>query len=66
MLDTALRTMVRYRREKLPIQATDIEVRDQATAPLHHQFNIEAMIAAIHNTPRPDGLVLASDITAAH
>ena len=46
------------------IQATDIEVRDHVTVPLHHQFNIEAMIAGIHHTPRPDGHVLATDITA--
>jgi peptide/nickel transport system substrate-binding protein len=66
VLDAALRTMDRDQREKLLIQATDIEVRDHATVPLHHQFNIEAMIAAIHHTPRPDGHVLATDITAAH
>ena len=62
VLDTALRTMDRNQREKLLIQATDIEVRDHVTVPLHHQFNIEAMIAGIHHTPRPDGHVLATDI----
>ena len=46
MLDPALRTMDRGQREKLLIQATDIEVRDHATVPLHHQFNIEAMTPA--------------------
>jgi peptide/nickel transport system substrate-binding protein len=66
VLDGALRTMDRNQREKLLIQATDIEVRDHVTVPLHHQFNIEAMIAGIHHAPRPDGHVLAADITAAH
>ena len=58
-------TMDRNQREKLLIQATDIEVRDHVTVPLHHQFNIEAMVVGIHHTPRPDGHVLAGDITAA-
>jgi hypothetical protein len=57
--------MDRDQREKLLIQATDIEVRDHVTVPLHHQFNIEAMITAIRHTPRPDGHVLAADITMA-
>jgi peptide/nickel transport system substrate-binding protein len=65
VLDAALRTMDRSQREKLLMQATDIEVRDHVTVPLHHQFNIEAMIVGIHHTPRPDGHVLAADITAA-
>ncbi len=65
ILDTALRTMDRDQREKLLIQATDIEVRDHATVPLHHQFNIEAMTTNVHHTPRTDGHVLAADITPA-
>lgn len=64
VLDSAMRTMDRNQREKLLIRATDIEVRDHVTVPLHHQFNIEAMVVGIHHTPRPDGHVLAGDITA--
>jgi len=63
LLDQALSTMDRDLREKLLIQATDIVIRDHATVPLHHQFNIEAMTSAIHHTPRSDGHVLAADIT---
>jgi peptide/nickel transport system substrate-binding protein len=65
VLDTALRTMDRGKRENLLIQATDMEIRDHATVPLHHQFNIEAMNTGIRHTPRADGHVLAADITAA-
>lgn len=65
VLDQALTTMDRDQREKLLIRATGIEVRDHATVPLHHQFNIEAMITRIHHTPRTDGHVLAADITPA-
>ena len=65
LLETALQTMDRDQREKLLIKATDIEIRDHATVPLHHQFNIEAMTAAIRHTPRTDGHVLAADITPA-
>jgi len=63
LLDQALSTMDRDTREKRLIQATDIVIRDHATVPLHHQFNIEAMTSAIHHTPRSDGHVLAADIT---
>jgi peptide/nickel transport system substrate-binding protein len=63
VLDTALRTMDRDQREKLLIQATDIEVRDHVTVPLHHQFNIEAMVKTIHHTPRIDGYIRAVDLT---
>jgi peptide/nickel transport system substrate-binding protein len=65
ILDRALITMDRDQREKLLIQATGIEVRDHATVPLHHQFNIEAMNARIRHTPRADGHVLAADISLA-
>jgi peptide/nickel transport system substrate-binding protein len=65
VLDQALTTMDRASREKLLIQATDIEVRDHATVPLHHQFNIEAMTSRIHHTPRTDGHVLPADIAPA-
>jgi peptide/nickel transport system substrate-binding protein len=64
-LDKALTSMDRDRREKLLIQATEIEVLDHATVPLHHQFNIEAMTARIRHTPRTDGHVLAADISLA-
>ena len=63
VLDQALTTMDRVAREKLLIQATDIEVRTHATVPLHHQFNIEAMTTRLHHTPRIDGHILAADIT---
>jgi peptide/nickel transport system substrate-binding protein len=62
VLDQALGTMDREAREKLLIQATGIVIRDHATVPLHHQFNIEAMTAAIRHTPRADGHVLAADV----
>jgi peptide/nickel transport system substrate-binding protein len=65
VLDRALTTMDLDQREKLLIQATDIEVRDHATVPLHHQFNIEAMTTRIRHTPRPDGHVLPADIMPA-
>ena len=65
VLDRALTTMDRYQREKLLIQATDIEVREHATVPLHHQFNIEAMTTRVRHAPRTDGHVLAADITPA-
>lgn len=63
VLETALKTMNRVQREKLLIQATDIEARDHVTVPLHHQFNIEAMTTRIRHTPRTDGHILAADIT---
>lgn len=65
VLDQALGTMDRDGREKLLIQATDIVIREHATVPLHHQFNIEAMTTAIHHMPRADGHVLAADIVPA-
>jgi peptide/nickel transport system substrate-binding protein len=65
VLDHALTTMDRDQREKLLIQATDIEVRAHATVPLHHQFNIEAMTTRVRHTPRADGHVLAVDVTPA-
>jgi peptide/nickel transport system substrate-binding protein len=65
VLDRALITMDRDKREKLLIEATDIEVREHVTVPLHHQFNIEAMTTRVRHTPRADGHVLAADITSA-
>ncbi len=65
VLDAALATTDRDRREKLLIQATDMEVRDHVTVPLHHQFNIEAMTKAVRHTPRADGHVLAADVAPA-
>jgi peptide/nickel transport system substrate-binding protein len=65
VLDAALKAMDRDHRERLLISATDIEVRDHATVPLHHQFNIEAMTTSIHHTPRADGHVLPAEITPA-
>ena len=65
VLETALKTMDRDQREKLLIQATDIEVRDHVTVPLHRQFNVEAMTTRVRHTPRVDGHVLAADITPA-
>ena len=65
VLERALTTMDRDQREKLLIQATGIEVRDHATVPLHHQFNIEAMTTRIRHTPRADGHILAADIMPA-
>src|SRR6185437_13807927 len=52
LLDKALVTMDRNVREQLMIQATDIAFRDYAVMPLHHQFNLEAMRAAIRHQPR--------------
>jgi peptide/nickel transport system substrate-binding protein len=65
VLDRALTTMDRDQREKLLIEATDIEVRDHVTVPLHHQFNIEAMTTRVRHSPRADGHVLAADILSA-
>jgi peptide/nickel transport system substrate-binding protein len=65
VLDTALQTMDRDKREKLLIQATDIEILDHVTVPLHRQFNIEAMTTRIRHTPRTDGHVLPADILPA-
>ena len=65
VLDRALTTMDRGKREKLLIEATGIEVRAHATVPLHHQFNVEAMSTKIRHTPRTDGHVLAGDIVPA-
>jgi peptide/nickel transport system substrate-binding protein len=65
VLEAALKTMDRGRRETLLIKATDIEVRDHVTVPLHHQFNIEAMTTRIRHTPRADGHVLAADVSPA-
>lgn len=65
VLDQALTTMDRGQREKLLIQATDIEVRQHVTVPLHHQFNIEAMSTSIRHMPRIDGHILAADILPA-
>jgi peptide/nickel transport system substrate-binding protein len=65
ILDRALITADRNQREKLLIKATDIEARDHATVPLHHQFNIEAMTTRVRHVPRADGHVLAADIRSA-
>jgi peptide/nickel transport system substrate-binding protein len=65
ILDRALITADRNQREKLLIKATDIEARDHATVPLHHQFNIEAMTTRVRHIPRADGHVLAADIRSA-
>jgi peptide/nickel transport system substrate-binding protein len=65
ILSQALTTTDPGAREKLLIQATDIVIREHATVPLHHQFNIEAMTTSLHHTPRADGHVLAADITPA-
>ena len=58
VLDKALITLDRDARETLLIKATDIAFRDYAVAPLHHQFNIEAMAQdhpphAAHRRPYP-------------
>ncbi len=50
VLDTALRTMDRDQREKLLIQATDIEVRDHVTVPLHH-FPVQHRRSDDHRHP---------------
>lgn len=65
VLDRALTTMDRARREMLLIEATRIAFQDQATVPLHHQFNIEAMTTRVRHTPRPDGHILAAEILPA-
>ena len=65
VLESALTAMDRDQREKLLIQATDIEVRDHVTVPLHHQFNIEAMTTRVRHTPRADGHILAADVVPA-
>jgi hypothetical protein len=62
-LDKALITLDRDARESLLIKATDLAFRDYAVAPLHHQFNIEAMVKTIHHTPRIDGYIRAVDLT---
>jgi peptide/nickel transport system substrate-binding protein len=64
-LDQALTTTDRDVRERLLIQATDIGFRDHAIMPLHHQYNIEAMLTRLKHVPRFDGHILASDITPA-
>jgi peptide/nickel transport system substrate-binding protein len=61
-LDQALVTLDRQAREALLIKATDIAFRDYALAPLHHQFNIEAMTRHISHTPRIDGRIRAAEI----
>jgi peptide/nickel transport system substrate-binding protein len=63
VLDKALITLDRDARESLLIEATDLALRDYAVAPLHHQFNIEAMVKTIHHTPRIDGYIRAVDLT---
>ena len=65
VLDRALTTMDRQSREALLIQATDIAFRDAAVAPVHHQFNVEAMERRVRHVPRLDGHVLAADIAPA-
>ena len=62
VLDQALVTLDRGAREALLIKATDIAFRDDALAPLHHQFNIEAMTQHIRHTPRIDGRIRAAEI----
>jgi peptide/nickel transport system substrate-binding protein len=64
-LDQALVTLDRTAREALLIKATDIAFRDYALAPLHHQFNIEAMDKRFSHTPRTDGHILAAEIVPA-
>jgi peptide/nickel transport system substrate-binding protein len=64
-LDQALTTTDAKAREVLLIKATDIAFRDQASVPLHRQFNIEAMDRRFHHTPRNDGHLLAADIQPA-
>ncbi|MSP03484.1 MAG: ABC transporter substrate-binding protein [Acetobacteraceae bacterium] len=65
VLEKALTMTDRDKREKLLIQATGIAIRDHATVPLHHQFNIEAMTTRVRHTPRADGHIMAADITPA-
>ncbi len=65
LLEKALTTMDRDRREELLIRATRTEALDHATVPLHHQFNIEAMTTRVRHAPRADGHMLAADITIA-
>jgi peptide/nickel transport system substrate-binding protein len=62
ILDQALTTMDRDKREALMIQATDIAFRDVAVTPVHHQFNVEAMDKRLRHKPRLDGHVLPADI----
>jgi peptide/nickel transport system substrate-binding protein len=62
-LDQALVTLDRDAREALLIKATHIAFGDFALAPLHHQFNIEAMARSIHHTPRIDGRLRAAEVT---
>jgi peptide/nickel transport system substrate-binding protein len=63
VLDQALVTADAGRRQDLLIQATGMAFGDQAIAPVHHQFNIEAMSRRVRHTPRIDGHVLAADIS---
>lgn len=65
ILERALTTIDRARRETLLIEATRIAFQDYATVPLHHQFNIEAMTTRVRHTPRPDGRILAADVVPA-
>ena len=65
LLDRALTTMDDAARERLLIDATRIAFQDHATVPLHHQFNIEAMVARVRHQPRFDGRVLAADVMPA-
>ena len=65
ILEQALTTMDRARREALLIKATDIVFRDHVTVPLHHQFNIEAMTTRLRHVPRADGHILAGEILPA-
>ena len=62
VLGQALATLGRGAREALLIKATDFAFRDDALAPLHHQFNIEAMTRRVRHTPRIDGHIRAADI----
>jgi peptide/nickel transport system substrate-binding protein len=61
-LDQALVTLDRDAREALLIKATDIAFRDDALVPLHHQFNIEAMMHSIRHAPRIDGHLRAVEV----
>jgi peptide/nickel transport system substrate-binding protein len=63
VLDQALVTLDRDAREALLIKATDVAFGDYALAPLHHQFNIEAMRRTIRHTPRIDGRLRAAEVT---
>jgi len=62
-LAQAVSTLDNAAREALLIKATDIAIRDVAVLPLHHQFNVEAMVKAIHRPPRHDGRILPEEIT---